>query len=183
MPLLTLADFVVEQAVALAIGAVAVIAAPKAGPKLVELGGDVGARARSLAGSLPAAPSVATVSAPLTAAGAGIQTGVQRFGKRWGELIDESATLARADVDPASLLAGVSAADVASFAPGRARLRLRQLVGQPQLAEQTATALAAVDGVAEVHARATTGSLLILFDADRYASAQPLLDGIRHCGT
>lgn len=174
MPILTLADFVAEQAVALAIGAVAVIAAPKAAPKLVELGGDVSARAQALA-----APKVAAVSMPLIAAGAGIQTGVQRFGRRWSDLIDESATPARADIDPASLLASVSVADLASFAPGRARLRLRQLVGQPQLAEQTATALAAVDGVTEVHARATTGSVLILFDAACYPSPQSLLDGIK----
>ena len=173
MPLLTLADFVAEQAVALAIGAVAVVAAPKAGPKLVELGGDMSARARKLA-----APKAAAVSAPLIAAGAGIQSGAQRFGQRWSELIDKSATSTGADVDPASLLAGLSAANVASYAPGRARLRLNELRGQPQLAGQLEASLAAVAGVTEVHARATTGSVLIRFDAGRYASLKSLLDGI-----
>lgn len=49
MPLVTFADFVAEQAVGILIGAAAILAAPKAGPKLVEMGADLTARAKAKA--------------------------------------------------------------------------------------------------------------------------------------
>ena len=165
MTLMTLADLVAEQAVALVIGAATVVVAPKAGPRLAELGGDLSERTRAA-----------------VAARGGIHKsiagGVQRLGQRRNEEIDEPATPVHVDIDPTSLLAGLSSANVVSNAPGRVRLRLHQIVGQAELAEQTASVLAAIDGVVEVHARPTTGSVVVRFDPVRYPSLESLLDGI-----
>lgn len=188
MPFLTLADFIVEQAVTIVIGAVAVAAAPKAAPRLVQLGGDLSTKTKSKVAELPLASNAATATvsgaqamrANAAAAGQGVSRsvtgGVAWFGQQWSDLLDEAIPDGAAeDIDPASVLAGASLANVASFAPGRARLRLQQLRGQPSMAEEVAATVAALDGVDQVQAKATTGSVVILFDPDRYPTPESLL--------
>ncbi len=188
MPFFTLADFIVEQAVTIAIGAVAVAAAPKVAPKVVALGSDFSAKTKAKVAALPMASSAAAVTAGgasavranARAAGQGVSRsvtgGVAWFGQQWGDLLDEAtADSAAADIDPASVLSGASLTNVASFAPGRARLRLQELRGQPRLAEEVAAAVAAVAGIEQVRAKSATGSLVILFDADQYTTPESLL--------
>lgn len=195
MPFLTLADFIVEQAVTIAIGAVAVAAAPKVAPKVVALGNDLSARTKAKVAALPLAGSAAAVTvsgagavrANALAAGQGVSRsvtgGVAWFGQQWSDLLDEALPDGTAaGIDPANVLASASAANLASFAPGRARLRLSQLRGQPQLAEQVVLAAAAIDGIDQVQANATTGSLVILFDADRYPTPDALLSALAEAG-
>ena len=62
MPFLTLADFIVEQAVTIVIGAVAVAAAPKAAPRLVQLGGDLSTKTKSKVAELPLASNAAAAT-------------------------------------------------------------------------------------------------------------------------
>ncbi len=191
MPFVTLADFIVEQAVTIVIGAVTVAAAPKVAPKLAELGGDLSAKTKARMAALPLAGSAAAVTvsgaeavrANALAAGQGVSRsvsgGVAWFGQQWGGLLDGAVTDdVAAAVDPASLLAGLSTANLASFAPGRARLRLSQLRGQPRLAEQVVLAAAANAGIGQVQGKSTTGSLVILFDADQYPTPESLLQAL-----
>lgn len=202
MPVATFAEFVAEQAVAIALGAAAVVVAPKAGPKLAELGGDLRVKVKAMtdATSSSAAagaaaeststrdgePAAAATAAAATVAAAGrglaarLSGGVQKLGQQWTALKAEAEGPGPGPATPglADALAGVTAANVVSFAPGRARLRLRALRGQPPLAAQLEQALAAVDGVRQAQASPTTGSVLITFDAKRYPSPESLLDPI-----
>ena len=203
MPILTLADFVAEQAIAIALGAAAVVAAPKAGPKLAELGNDLSAKAKSMidptqASSDPAEAATAgqteanymghAAGAAAVAAGRSLAEtlvgGAQKLGQQWSALLAEAAAdnpvPATEAPSLASVLAGVTTADVVSQAPGRVRLRLRALRGQPQLAGQLAEALAAVEGIRQVEANPTTGSVLILFADAVYPSPDALLEAITH---
>ena len=59
-----------------------------------------------------------------------------------------------------------------------ARLRLKQLKKQDQLAEQTAHALGALPGINQAEANPVTGSVLILFDAKHYPSLDALLKAV-----
>lgn len=192
MPLLTLADFIVEQAVTIAIGAVAVAVAPKAGPKLAQLGGDLSAKTKSKVAALPLASGAAaatasgaeTVRTNALAAGQGISRsvtgGAAWFGRQWSDLLDEAIPDgAAADIDPASVLGAASAVNVASFAPGRARLRLQRLRGQPILAAEIAATAAALDGIDQVQAKPSTGSLVVLFEPDVYPTAELLVQALR----
>lgn len=54
---------------------------------------------------------------------------------------------------------------IAHSSPGRLRMRLDWLREQPGRAEQVADELAALEGVVEVRARRSTGSVLCLYDA------------------
>ena len=53
-------------------------------------------------------------------------------------------------------------------APGRVRFEVSTLLGQPRAERKIATALAELPGVRTVEARALTGNVLVLFDADRW---------------
>jgi hypothetical protein len=203
MPVATFAEFLAEQAIAITIGAAAVVAAPKAGPKLAELGNNLGAKAKSMIDSTQAssgatqeaaaasqaeADPTGQAAAGATAVAAGrslaekLAGGAQKLGQQWGALFAEVAAdnAAPEATAPslASVLAGLSAADVVSQAPGRVRLRLSALRGQPQLAGQLAEALAAVEGIRQVQPNPTTGSVLILLDDAVYLSPDALLEAI-----
>ncbi len=201
MPVVTLAELVVDQAIGIAIGVAAIVAAPKAGPKLAELGNDLSAKAKSMidstqANSNPAEAAAAgqtDVDPTGKAAGAAavvagrslvgkLSDGAQKLGQQWSALFAEAAadTPAPETAVPslASVLAGVTAADVVSQAPGRVRLRLGALRGQPQVADQLTEALAAVEGIRQVQANSTTGSVLILFADAVYPSPDALLEAI-----
>lgn len=206
MPVATFAEFMAEQAVAIAIGAAAVVVAPKAGPKLAELGSDLSAKVKSMTDSTPsaaaveadavaeqattnygdgpagaaaAAASVATVGRSLAEKLAG---SAQKLGQEWSALLAEVAAESpapeAAGPDVRNVLAAMSAGNVVSFAPGRARLRLHALRGQPDLVGPLGDALAAVEGVREAQANAATGSVLLLFDARRYPTPEALLEAI-----
>lgn len=140
MPVVTFTEFLVEQALGIAIGAIAVMAAPKAGPKFAELTGTLADGIRSTLAPAPEkAPAIGSV---------------------------------------AELLPTVSRSLVVSQAPGRVRLRIRSLQRQPLLAEQTTEALMAMGGIRLVQASPRTGSVLVLYDNDRYPSVDSLLTGI-----
>lgn len=195
MPVATLTEFVAEQTVAIVIGVAAILVAPKAGPKLAEFGAELAGKARSsldpnAAGDQPTAgvpPSVRPVgmTAAVAAAGRGlagaVAGGAQQLADQWSNLIDEvrTSTVIPAQDPPAavSVLSSVAGAQVVSRAPGRIRLRLALPPNQPQMAEQVAGALAALDGVVQAQANTRTGSVLLLYDTGRYATPEALLAG------
>ena len=74
--------------------------------------------------------------------------------------------------DVAGALAGLSGAKAESDTPGRLRLRLTQLRGHGRLAEQVARALEGHEGITRVDVSARTGSVLILYDPQRYATGR-----------
>lgn len=203
MPVATFAEFVAEQAIAIAVGAAAIVVAPKAGPKLAQLGGDLSAKVKSMtdstspagaaetaaaAGQTPTANGDGPASAAASVAAAGrslaekLADSAQKLGQQWSALLAEVTAekpAPEAAVPGASsVLAGITAGNVVSFAPGRARLRLHALRGQPSLAPPLEDALAAAEGIREVQANPTTGSVLLTFDAKRYPSPESLLEAI-----
>ena len=103
--------------------------------------------------------------------------------EQWEDVVHEARAV-RAQkyslegVSVADVLSGLGGAKVASSLPGRARLRLKQLKKQDQLAEQTAHALGALPGISQAEANPVTGSVLILFDAKHYPSLDALLKAV-----
>ena len=206
MPVATFAEFVAEQAIAIALGAAAIVVAPKAGPKLAELGSDLSAKVKTMTDSTPPAgaadtaaaagetptangdgpASTAAAAAAVAAAGRSLAEklagGAQMLGQQWSALLAEVAAESpppeTAAPDARGVLAGMSAGNVVSFAPGRARLRLHALRGQPSLVQPLGDALTAVQGVHQVQANAATGSVLLLFDARQYPTTEALLEAI-----
>lgn len=174
MPVLTLAELVVDQAIGIAIGVAAIVAAPKAGPKLASLSDNLLDSVKSAA--IPAASAAGRVIVGKATGG------VRWYGQEWASLIEESTpqpAIAAGDVSSvAGLLAGLATAEVVSQAPGRVRLRLHQLQGHPQLVEPLAEALVRVDGIGRVQVNPTTGSVLVLYDTGRYASLDTLLAAV-----
>lgn len=65
-------------------------------------------------------------------------------------------------------------AEVASFVPGRVRLRSKALAGNERLAERAKSRIEGIIGVKEVKANPMTGSLLIIYDRE-FAAANPKL--------
>ena len=176
MPVVTFTEFVVEQALGIAIGAVAVTAAPKAGPKFVELANALSDGIRSTLVSTPAMASRRALYGRVAG-------GVLSFGEQWSNLIDEAMNPPVPNETPATasvagLLPTVSRAAVVSQAPGRVRLSLRPLLRQPLLAEQFTEALTAIGGIRQVRANPRTGSVLVLYDSDRFPSLDSLLASI-----
>lgn len=176
MPVMTFAEFAVEQALGIAIGAVAILAAPKAGPKVAALAGSLSDGLRSTLVSAPAAASRQAMYGR-------VASGVHSFGEHWSKLIDEAMTPSHPVETPviasvAELLPFVSRQSVVSQAPGRVRLSLRPLLRQPLLAEQITEALTAMGGIWRVQANPRTGSVLVLYDSDRYPTLDSLLAGI-----
>lgn len=187
MPVATFAEFVAEQAIAIAVGAAAIVVAPKAGPKLAELGSDLSAKVKTMTDSTPSAGAADTAAAAsVVTAGRGLAeklaAGAQMLGQQWSALLAEVAAESpppeTAAPEARGVLAGMSAGNVVSFAPGRARLRLHALRGQPSLVQPLGDALAAVEGVRQVQANAATGSVLLLFDARQYPTPETLLEAI-----
>ncbi len=111
-----------------------------------------------------------------------LAAGAQKLGQQWSALLAEVAAESPAPEtaapDAREVLAGMSADNVVSFAPGRARLRLHALRGQPDLAGPLSDALAAVAGMRQVQANAATGSVLLTFDARQYPTPESLLEAI-----
>ncbi len=190
MAVATLTEFVAEQTVAIVIGVAAIVMAPKAGPKLVEYGGELIARARSLrepaaAGdqTMTGGPRSPGPAGQAAAAGRGlagaVTGGAQRWGEQWSWLIDEARTATPAQDTPGtvSVLSAVAGAQVVSRAPGRVRLRLATPHAQPELVEQVAGALAELEGVVQVRANTRTNSVLILYHTGQYATPEALLTG------
>ena len=108
--------------------------------------------------------------------------GVQWYLEKWQDMVHEARS-ARAPA-PGSLnvddvLAGLPGAKVASNIPGRARLRLKSLKRQDQIAEQTAQALANMPGISQAEVNPLTGSVLIFYDAKRYTSLDELLEAVK----
>lgn len=106
---------------------------------------------------------------------------VEWYFEHWVDLFEEvkaekQSVLASFSLD--DIMAALSDAKVASDIPGRARLRLPLLKGQPALCEQCAAALNSIPGVDEVHVSSLTGSVLALYDADEIPSLQALLDAL-----
>ena len=105
------------------------------------------------------------------------------YREQWEDVVHEAKAV-RAQkyslegVSVADVLSGLGGAKVASSLPGRARLRLKQLRKQDQLAEQTAHALGALPGITQAEANPLTGSVLILFDAKKYPSLDALLKAV-----
>lgn len=157
MPILILAEFVIEQAIGIAIGVAAMAAARKAVPKLAELRNELSAKAKA-----SSERSHQDAAAATAVGGAAIASGSESTGAA-GE---------------ANLLASLSAAEVASWAPGRMRLRFREMRDQPQLAEQVAQVLAKIQGIGAIQAKPNTGSVLVTFDTGRYPSQESLLAAI-----
>ena len=78
MPVVTLAELVVDQAIGIAIGVAAIVAAPKAGPKLASLSEDLADTVKAAA--LPAAQAIVAKTAG----------GLRWYGQQWAGLLDET---------------------------------------------------------------------------------------------
>jgi hypothetical protein len=106
-----------------------------------------------------------------------IAGGAQRYLERWEDLVHE-AKAARdggaEEPDVAGALAGLSGAKAESDTPGRLRLRLTQLRGHGRLAGEVARTLEGHEGVKRVDVSARTGSVLLLYDPQRYATGEAL---------
>jgi hypothetical protein len=85
---------------------------------------------------------------------------------------DRAASRADETNGLADVLASLPHARVMSSVPGRVRLHVGLLKGREQLAEQTEQAVVSVPGVTQVSASATTGSVLILYNARQYTSPE-----------
>jgi hypothetical protein len=112
---------------------------------------------------------------------ASISAGAERYYEHWEDLVHEARASTRAPEEGTSVgsvLASLSEASVESDIPGRVRLRQKQLRGRTRLAEETAAALAGVDGIDRAHVSALTGSVLIFYDARRYGTREALLEAI-----
>ena len=106
-----------------------------------------------------------------------IAGGAQRYLERWEDLVHEARATrdgGAEEPDVAGALAGLPGAKVESDTPGRLRLRLTQLRGHERLAEQVARALEGHEGITRVDVSARTGSVLILYDPQRYATGEAL---------
>ena len=135
--------------------------------------------------ALPDKVDTSAVTEPVTKAGRKVYDqvagGVQWYVERWEDMVYE-AKAARAPAQMLSVdevLAGLSGAKVMSSIPGRARLRLKSLKRQDQVAEQTAQALAGKPGINQAGVNPLTGSVLVLFDKDQYPSLDALLQAIK----
>jgi hypothetical protein len=84
MPVLTLAELVVDQAIGIAIGVAAIVAAPKAGPKLASLSHDL-----SDAVKLAMIPAASATGRAIVGKATG---GVRWYGQQVSGLIDEATT-------------------------------------------------------------------------------------------
>ena len=84
MPVLTLAELVVDQAIGIAIGVAAIVAAPKAGPKLASLSHDL-----SDAVTLAMIPVASATGQAILGKATG---GVRWYGQQLSGLIDEATT-------------------------------------------------------------------------------------------
>ncbi|MFB6248229.1 MAG: HMA2 domain-containing protein [Salinibacter sp.] len=69
-----------------------------------------------------------------------------------------------------------TAVRVASFVPGRVRLKSRQLRDDEPLGTRIAEALEEVDAITEAAVNARTGSVLVCYDADRLEDLPSLID-------
>ncbi len=58
--------------------------------------------------------------------------------------------------------------------PGRVRIKVARLRGDPKLAEEARTKLAKVPGILNIETNVLTGSVLILFDPERLGSLESL---------
>jgi hypothetical protein len=215
MPVETFAVFAAEQAVGIAVGAIAVVAAPKVGPKLGSLGHDLLqgtktavhtvqeksgliaattassggvalAKARSAAAKTTDRSTALVTATPITGSGvlakpvAAISEGVHWYGEQWSDLVEEArAELAPAEeASAAETLANLTEAKIVSDLPGRARLRLRQIKGNNVLGDEIVGSLVNVAGIEKVQAKASTGSLLVIYDTESYASLETLLESV-----
>jgi len=68
---------------------------------------------------------------------------------------------------------------VASFFPGRVKLKLPELQDSPDLAARLEGRLITVPGIRDVEARAVSGSLLVRYDARRLKESGSL-DTLQH---
>jgi hypothetical protein len=107
--------------------------------------------------------------------------GLQWYVEQWEDVIIEAkAMLAPGDesLAAADILASLTNAKVASDIPGRVRLRLKQLRGHTDLAEQCEHALGSMHGIRQVEVSSLTGSVLVFYDAAQYASREALLNAM-----
>ena len=135
--------------------------------------------------AIPDKVDTSAVTEPVAKAGRKVYDqaagGVQWYMEKWGDLVHE-ARASRAPTESLTVddvLAGLSEAKVMSSIPGRARLRLKSLKRQDQVAEQTAQALVSKPGINQVGVNPLTGSVLVLFDKDQYPSLDALLQALK----
>ena len=128
----------------------------------------------------------AVVTEPVARAGRKVYgqaaEGVQWYLEKWEDLVHEARSArapAPVNLSVDDVLAGLPGAQVASNISGRARLRLKSLKRQDQIAEQTAQALANVPGISQAGINPLTGSVLIFYDTKRYKSLDELLEAVK----
>jgi len=180
MPVQTFASFVTEQAVGIAIGVVAVVAARKVGPRLAT----VTQNSRySSAAAVSAKLGAVVVAKPVKTAGQVIYEqvagSVQWYGEQWEDLIGEAYAWRTTAIDQdgshtANILAGLSGAKIVCDLPGRLRLRLSPLKGDEHLAAACTAALVGTPGINQVQVSPHSGSILICYDPGLYASSDSL---------
>jgi hypothetical protein len=174
MPVETIAGFVAEEALGIAVGAALIAAAPVVAPVIRMLSQD----ARP--------PFWQTAIQPATRTGnvisQKVSDGVNWYGEQWSDLMAEvHAGRAAGYADAmtlAGLLASLPAARVLSNTPGRVRLQVLPLKGRADRSVFVADAVGTIPGVLRVMTSPYTCSVLIHYDTMCYVSLDSFLEWI-----
>jgi hypothetical protein len=108
--------------------------------------------------------------------------GVQWYLEHWGDVVggaraeQSAATESASQADVAGILESLPKAKIISAAPGRVRVRVKQLKANDEVAYQTVETLARLPGIRRIELSQVTGSLLILYNPGKYASPDALLE-------
>jgi competence protein ComGC len=167
MPVETFTAFVVEQTVAIAIGVVAIAAAPKVMKETqkIRAEGDA-AVGQAVYGQIMTAP--------------------HWYAQQWQTLLAEAQAAHRvADSrdEPENLWAMLAGATAVSDIRGRVRLRLPAIHHNERRAAAYRQALAGMPGISHTHVNATSGRILIHYQPARYPSLEALREAFLAAAT
>ncbi|MCO5198285.1 MAG: hypothetical protein M9941_11140 [Anaerolineae bacterium] len=178
MPIETFTVFVAEQAVGIAIGVVAVAAAPKIVPGLARTAQNVKQRGTELA--LDSANGLNAAVVPVKTAGESVYAqvvgGLHWYGEQWDGLIADARAMHTVPMSGSGerVAAVVATAPPITDLPGYLRVELKQVRGNPDLADDVATLLNTLPGVTKVRVSHASGNVLLLYDTEQYPSADSL---------
>jgi hypothetical protein len=128
------------------------------------------------------------VTKPITDAGRQVYDmvakDVQWYKEKWEDIVHEvkaerTKAYTQEGLGVEDILQSLTEAKVASYIPGRVRLRMKTLKRQDQLTAQLAQALASTPGVNQAVVSQYTGSILMFFDTTQYASLEALLEAMK----
>jgi hypothetical protein len=185
MPVETFAEFVAEQAVAIAVGATAVVLAPKVAPGMARAAQNVKKLGAKVAVSTFSGATIATNPVMATSRSAYNQVigGLQWYGEQWQDLVAEAKVLqasriAGPELDPSNLPILVAEAPAISDLPGRLRLDLKQIRRNQRLVDECIAILQTLSGVGRVKFSSASGRILLFYDPDRYPTTKLLRQAI-----